>query len=87
MCDCEYPDFCTKQLRQARKIHKCCECNREIRKGSKYWYVSGKWDTEIDTFKICQWCESRRELLDADAHKWGECGPGFGMIEEYLDNC
>jgi len=67
MCDCEdnYPEFYTHETPKANKQHNCCECKSIISKGEKYHRHSGKWDSGVSSFKVCNNCqEIADELLD-----------------------
>jgi hypothetical protein len=55
-CDYNVPEFYIKEIRRARKEHKCYECRGRILPGEKYEYVRGKWEGEMDSFKTCQHC-------------------------------
>jgi len=80
MCSCDLiqPDFWTSVDRKANKNHVCCECNREIKKGEKYNYASGKWDGAIKDYKTCKDCAEIGKLL--------ECY-GLGEMYEQLWDC
>lgn len=65
-CDCSdyggsIPDFYSVVIRTARKPHRCCECDTEIKPGERHEYATGKWDGEIDTFRTCLMCVSIRQ--------------------------
>jgi hypothetical protein len=55
-CDYDAPEFYLKEVRTARKEHKCYECRGRILLGDRYEHVRGKWDGGIETFKTCQHC-------------------------------
>lgn len=86
MCDCDFmdpPSFHCKRTLRARKLHKCCECNRVISPGTEYIVVTGLWDGTLDRFKICCACEQIRSLLFRD----NMCAPYTALVEcasEYL---
>ncbi len=64
----------------ARKPHKCCECHREIAKGSRYERISGKWDGEFSAYKTCLDCVEIRYGLS--------CGPvGLGNLWYEIAEC
>lgn len=81
MFDNSLPDVFSCLLVKARKVHRCYECQREICPGSRYYRISGKWDGEFDTFSICRWCESVRDLWGQD--KTVEGIPGYGQLAGY----
>jgi hypothetical protein len=55
-CDYDAPEFYHREIRKARKEHKCEECPGVIRPGDKYEHVRGKWDGYVDSFKTCERC-------------------------------
>jgi hypothetical protein len=61
--DYEHPEFHRAVTRKAIKEHVCCECNRTIRRGEKYEYVSGMWDAYISNHKTCGDCLSIRDVF------------------------
>lgn len=79
----ESPDFFKHAEPRARREHKCCECNRIIRQGSRYHRISGKWGGEVETFKICRWCESIREMWSN--HVYPEDGPCYGDLRNFIN--
>ncbi len=60
-CACDYdpPSFYSRDVRRARKQHKCFECGGAIFPGDKYEYVSGKWDW-FSEFHTCSRCSDLR---------------------------
>ena len=60
-CDYDAPSWVTiRDVKAARKPHKCVECHAPIFKGESYEYVSGKWEEHLD-FHICKRCVELRE--------------------------
>jgi hypothetical protein len=55
-CDYDPPQFYHKEIRKARKPHKCCECTGMIAVGEKYEHVRGKWEGFLDTYDTCERC-------------------------------
>lgn len=51
MIECEIPEFYNEHYRTARMQHRCCETDRVIRKGDRYWSCTGKWDGDVETYK------------------------------------
>jgi hypothetical protein len=86
-CSCVYPgdydppDFTTKQIRKARKGHKCVECGCAISAGDRYEHSSNKYDYGIDVFKTCLDCISMREVFFCDGWFYGGIWEQFN---EYL---
>lgn len=72
--DFEPWDFCQTTYPKARKPHKCCECYREIAKGSEYQNLVGKYDGEIYTHKTCMDCVAIRNGMSCDE------GVGLGNL-------
>lgn len=73
--DCESPDFWSESIRTARKEHKCVECRKIIPKGEKYNILTGKWDGEMSSYKMCLTCREIESKLS--------CGGGgvvFGTL-------
>lgn len=78
--DCEsFPDFFTKAIRKARKVHKCGECSREIQPGEKYEYYSGRYEDKFSVYKTCLDCVSIRKAFFCE-------GYFFEMIHDDLQN-
>lgn len=77
-CSCIYvetvdgPSCSKEETRKARKIHKCCECHKEIKKGQKYQYESGIWDGKPESYKICLDCLSMRDTFFCGGWVYGE---------------
>jgi hypothetical protein len=71
-------EFSRSVLHTARKAHKCSECGREIGKGERYEYATGRAE-ELFVNKTCAHCIDAREWLVK------ECGGyAFGCIQEDL---
>ncbi|GAA6622864.1 hypothetical protein [Scytonema sp. NUACC26] len=83
MCDYEHPKVWNEVERVSRKQHKCSECDRQINKGTKYWYISGLWFDKWETYKMCIDCHKIhnkcREKMDCGA-------PMGGLIQECIDS-
>lgn len=62
-CDYDPPEFCTISRPKARKQHKCYECGGAILPGEQYEYTVGKWEGDLDTFKICERCRDIRQWV------------------------
>ena len=64
-CTCDYdsPEFYHREIRKARKSHKCDECSAPILPGEIYEHVRGKWDGYVDTYKTCQVCVDIRQWV------------------------
>lgn len=60
-CDYDPPTWISiRNVKAARKPHKCDECDAPILVGEPYEYTSGKWDYH-DTFHICMRCVELRQ--------------------------
>lgn len=73
-------EYCTtlrREIRTARKQHKCGECRNQIFPGDKYEYYVGVFDGEIFKHKTCSDCVSLRKTFFSDGYY-------YGMIREQL---
>jgi hypothetical protein len=60
-CDYDAPTWITiRDVKRARKPHKCIECGGPIGVGEPYEYVSGLWD-DHNYFHTCKLCVELRE--------------------------
>lgn len=67
-CDYDPPSWCTiRNVKSAKKRHKCDECSTWIVEGEAYEYVHGMWMGYIDTFKTCERCLAMRKWATAGA--------------------
>lgn len=64
-CDYDPADFYSRQMRKARKVHRCEECGCAINAAEHYERVTGKWDGDVTTFKTCSRCIALRDCLQA----------------------
>jgi len=68
-CSCIYvgeydgPEFYDRKIVKARKVHKCCECGREIVFAEEYENICGKWDGVFSLYKTCLDCVAIREAM------------------------
>lgn len=60
-CSDEGQEFFNSSVRKARKIHKCSECEDEIKPKENYEHVFGKWRDEIGVYNTCSACLEIRE--------------------------
>lgn len=84
-CDCsvydyENPAFFREETPVARKAHKCCECDGEIKPGQKYHKAVGFWDGEFQTWCTCWLCHAIRE-------EYCPHGYIFGGLAETIMEC
>tara|TARA_R110000744_G_scaffold380215_1_gene500270 strand:- start:56844 stop:57140 length:297 start_codon:yes stop_codon:yes gene_type:complete len=76
MCDLDNEDggygesFPDKIIQSARKTHGCAECPRPIAVGSSYCIVSGTWEGDFFSVKICLRCRRASKWLMARGHSW-----------------
>ena len=56
-------NFYSNNCFTARKIHTCCECSGEIKKGQYYEKDFIVHDGSVSSFKTCQYCLNTREWL------------------------
>lgn len=64
-CDDEPPSLYRRELRTARKEHRCHECHRKIQPGERYERVFGIWSGDTDVFNTCPHCLALRDHVDA----------------------
>lgn len=65
----DMPICSNRTKRKARKDHKCTNCRCEIKSGTEYTYISGIWNGEPESFKLCENCRKvidNFELIDKD---------------------
>lgn len=71
-CICLYgsegdlPEFYDERWVVARKPHTCHECRRPIAIGQRYYRVTGKWDGDVNSFRICADCQDIQQSLYCD---------------------
>lgn len=67
MYNVDYPDFYDEKLVTAKKMHWCvedfCRRTRTILPGMQYHRISGKWDGEVSSIKVCKRCWNLRHKL------------------------
>lgn len=80
---CDRPEAFSSRQRKARKIHKCCECREEIKKGDNYQYSSGVWDRETLDFKQCMNCHEIMQRAEALVTEYDP--PGFGELRSWFE--
>lgn len=71
---CVYFDGDTAEVfeqdnRKARKDYKCCECDRQIAKGSLYQFCKMLFEGEWSTYRTCLPCAEIRKAFSCE----GEC--------------
>lgn len=71
-CDYEEPSIFRREMRRARKEHRCCECFRVILPGEEYEHDSGLWDGRWDRYKTCLGCSRIREAFCSSGCVYGE---------------
>jgi hypothetical protein len=83
VCMIEYADCSTetisKEIRKARKPHRCGECHREIGKGELYERYTHKTDGSFGVEVTCGHCHEACAWLLRECH-----GYMFGKVEEDL---
>lgn len=63
--DGESYQMADRQMRRARKEHRCTECNRTIAIGERHEVMKGLYDGHWDTHRVCAQCiEARRWLAE-----------------------
>lgn len=78
-CYCETgegdpPEWMNTTQQRARKEYKCFECREPIKVGDLYARTVGKWDGEILTFRLCDYCHqlSRAHLSTGAEFAFGD---------------
>ncbi len=84
-CDCSVDSGCSPvvydaQIRTARKVHNCVECDEPIQPGQQYEYVSALWEGSWGHMKTCYTC-----LLIRRHYMPG--GWEFGTVAEDIREC
>jgi hypothetical protein len=77
------PEFNVEKIRKAVKKHVCSECSREILRGEKYMYASGKYEGMLYTSKMCLHCTIGANWLLDRCHGY-MYGAIANDIEEHL---
>lgn len=70
-CDSDEPEFYDANFVTGRKIHRCCECLRDIPAGETQEVVSGKWEGVFMTFRTCMTCVDMRNELNPECWAHG----------------
>jgi len=81
MSDAEAPAVSRTETLQARKPHKCCECDGKIQPKELYEKCTGYWD-RWQTYKTCSDCASLRKDIEATL-RWDDY-PAFGELCDYV---
>jgi len=81
-CACDYdpPEFYRKRSPKARKEHRCEECNRPIKPGDRYEYVTAKWEGYLSSFRTCQRCVDLRQWVKNNVPCF--CWTHGGLLED-----
>jgi hypothetical protein len=83
MNDLTSPDVYNETERTARKQHRCSECRRDrIRKGDRYFSISGLWDGKWERYRICTRCRWAIRRYNAEVHY--DDAIGFTQLWESL---
>jgi hypothetical protein len=77
----DYPTIIEERLLKARVTHICCECQREIKPGTRYKRVKGAWSGKWSRYNVCIPCDKlRTKLACADGL------PAFEEVQEWAAN-
>ena len=68
---------------RARKNWDCCDCQIPIPKKTQYWSMSGLWNGEWDTYRMCLPC---REFRDSFSGSSMPEALAFGSLHDYIIN-
>ncbi len=80
-------DFHNHTQRRAAKDHRCEECRGTVPKGEQYHYLSGCFEGDFYTAKLCADCYPMYEVRNAQL--WKEDGEGLplgGLCEDIVDS-
>lgn len=72
-----------RRVKKARKSHKCGECHQAIHSGSPYMYISGVWDDDFCSHKVCVDCQS---VVDALLYNGYVCGCVWDDVGEHIND-
>lgn len=71
--------FSDRDVKSARKEHRCDECQRMIRPGEPYYFATGKYDGYVESYHVCAHCRAASAWLQK------ACGGSlFTMVGEDL---
>ena len=76
-----YCEFCTQEIRKARKPKRCSECDKEIKVEEMYEHAAGKFDGDFWTAATCLICAEISEAFYCDGRMFG------GMLWEEMEYC
>lgn len=80
----EMPSVYGREIRTARKTHRCCECKREIQPGEKYHFHHGVWNGRGASYKHCEQCFNLADTItrEMSGHWDSDEGIAFGGLGE-----
>jgi hypothetical protein len=82
-------DFGCSETRRSyprTRTHRCEECDRTLQRGEVHRYVSGKWDGEMYSYRLCLDCSAWSHAFH-EAHQRAEgytCNPELGTLWEAI---
>lgn len=78
-CDVDWdtPDIYDRNLRKARKEHRCIECNGIIRVNERYEHVKSLFDGHWYTYHTCMPCANIARSLGCRQH--------YGLGEQFFE--
>lgn len=76
--DYDAPDFTRERFVRGRKVHRCIECGRAIRKGERHEAATGKWDGGVQTLRTCLRCVAVRSCLTPSGWIYGRLWDAVG---------
>jgi hypothetical protein len=82
----DLPTFYSSKMVTAKKTHKCIECYGPIFPKEVYEKCTGKWDGEIESFKVCQGCLDIFADFDGIFDEGFEFGERLTQCLEYANN-
>ena len=76
-----------REIKRARKPHKCCECQRTIPTGAPYRYESVLYDGRWSRYHTCRLCASVRDDRFSCGWHWGGLWEELRYCLEGLTGC
>jgi hypothetical protein len=71
-CYCDdgpIPEFIREKIVKGRKAHECLECGEVIEKGEHHHSISGKWEGDVHTVRVCLNCEAIWQEINCEFYE------------------
>lgn len=86
--DCEPLDFYSEVKAKARKPHKCCDTDRVIQPGERYWRIAFKCDGQMSSFAQSEAAYHFARWISGVGSPTGRTACiDFGGMSEYVRDC